>query len=155
MKRIISAITTLLLCSSFIYSQEQSDIPKSNKANVILTDASIIPWVGIRTTMSYDFRFNEKNSGIGAKIGVGYVVGAGAPDIDAKLNWLLGGKGHYCDMGIGGMIGLGNYIFGSANLGYRFQPLSGHFVAKIGLSAIILSFDGILPGLEIGIGYKF
>ena len=155
MKIFISAITTLLLSSSFIYSQEHSQIHNPKRAEVILADASIIPWVGIRTTMSYDFRFNEKNNGIGAKIGVGYVVGAGAPDIDAKLNWLLGGKGHYCDAGIGAIIGLDSFVFGTANIGYRFQPLSGHFVAKIGLSAIILPPYDILPGLEIGIGYKF
>lgn len=121
---------------------------------------------GIFYSINYDRRFGDA---FGARAGLGGVGNAGAVPI--TLNYLLGGTRHHLELGIGPLIVYGPETFedeqgdlvtgattlavlGTGTFGYRFQPDTGGFVFRIGLTPFF-STGGILPWAGLSLGYAF
>ena len=125
---------------------------------------------GIFFSVNYDYRLGNK---FGLRGGIGFVGknerfgGSGfsysntALTIPLGANLLLGKNGKYFEVGAGITYVKGNEgviseeyspITGTLNFSYRYQPLGGGVMFKIGISPIFTNdyFDPFRPGLGIG-----
>lgn len=122
-------------------------------------------------SINYDMRFQNKEDGLGFKVGVGgfNVDGESALFVPIGLNYLLG-KDEKNYFEIGGGITIVSYkdnyffndnssnftsSFGHAYFGYRLQPKNGGFLFRAGITPIF-NKDGFIPyWAGISFGYKF
>jgi hypothetical protein len=126
-------------------------------------------------SINYDMRFQNKNDGLGFRIGVGGVAieGTGAVFIPLGINYLIGKDNkNYFEIG-GGVTVLITYdknfnsngsttstsdlnsSFGHTYFGYRYQPQKQGFVFRAGIAPIFGKgfFIPYIP--SISFGYKF
>ncbi|WP_022836174.1 hypothetical protein [Salisaeta longa] len=120
-------------------------------------------------SVNYDRRFSDKISG---RLGV---MTAGASGVSLTAfplmgNYLLGSGSHRLELGLGPQIFLvsidggsgdlagfdeeGTAIAGTATIGYRYQPMDGGFLFRIGFTPSFSQF-GFLPWAGLSLGYAF
>jgi hypothetical protein len=86
----------------------------------------------------------------GFPIMVNYLSGEGSGNLELGIGVIP------LTVSIGGDSGLkrGTAVFGTATLGYRFQPLDGGFMFRIGLTPFFNS-GGAVPSGGLSLGYAF
>ena len=118
-------------------------------------------------SVNYDMRFQNKNDGLGFRVGLGgfSIDDASVLFVPVGLNYLLGKDGkNYFEVG-GGITAVSakNHVdsetfgttFGHLNFGYRLQPSNGGFLFRAGIVPIF-NKDGFIPYYAgISFGYKF
>lgn len=120
---------------------------------------------GVLYTVNYDRRFTDDLTG---RVGLGVFGGVAVP---VMANYLLGeGRGRL-ELGAGvvligasdvdiGEVDPGeeeqdlDWLAGTATVGYRYQPASGGFVFRIGLTPLF-SLHGGVPWLGVSFGRAF
>jgi hypothetical protein len=122
-------------------------------------------------SINYDMRLQNKEGGLGFRVGVGgfSIDGASAIFVPLGLNYLLG-KDERNYFEIGGGVTIVSYkddyfftdngnnftsSFGHAYFGYRLQPKNGGFLFRAGITPIFTK-EGFVPyWAGISFGYKF
>ena len=130
---------------------------------------------GIIYSFNYDGRFGKYENGIGIRIGIGGASfnGSGYFAIPAQLNYLLGTRSKYLELGAGATYAPGldlfgveehqtnpsnQHTYGTFTIGYRKQPLGRKgFSFRAGFSPIIGFENGgsFLPFGYISWGIRF
>lgn len=158
LRPIVLVLATLLLIPLALQAQTQA-VPARDAVYVELLGN------GVLYTVNYDRRFTDNLTG---RVGLGVFGGVAVP---VMANYLFGeGRGR---LELGGgveLIGASDVDFGdldeqeevrdsdalvgTATVGYRYQPATGGFVFRIGLTPLF-SLDGGLPWLGISFGHAF
>jgi len=124
-------------------------------------------------SINFDKRFSKNPEGVGIRVGAGYMAWQDTEiyNFPVLVNYLTGKNGKYLELGIGPTIGYARErqepmdpdlsfepyltVFGSINIGYRYQPLNGGFNFRAGISPI-LNFDNVIPFWPyLSFGYSF
>ncbi|MFZ4263421.1 hypothetical protein ACFRAE_15380 [Sphingobacterium sp. HJSM2_6] len=169
-------ITTAILCLSatisFAQQNANPDISLTRKQSLFFE----VLGPGVTYSFNYDTRFQKTNNGLGGRIGVSYL--GGADDIKVftvpvVLNYLLGKKGNYFELGAGATFvnvssdfesgsdvlflenGNESTVLGTLNFGYRRQPVDGGFTFRAGFSPVFGQGNFIPYWPYIGFGYSF
>jgi hypothetical protein len=124
-------------------------------------------------SVNYDTRFTKKNNGLGMRIGFGYVPnfdesglsGAGAYSIPAGLNYLIGKRKNFLELGAGASyffeagpkddIELSSFFLGYIWIGYKYQPLTNGFTFRAGLCPAYDADEFIPYYFGVSFGYAF
>ncbi|MFD2202977.1 hypothetical protein [Shivajiella indica] len=124
-------------------------------------------------SINYDKRLSKSSEGFGVRVGAGYMAWQDTEifNFPILVNYLAGNNGKYFEMGIGPTFGYAQErqepmdpdlsfepymtVFGSINIGYRYQPLNGGFNFRAGISPI-LDFGDVIPFWPyLSFGYSF
>lgn len=123
---------------------------------------------GIIYSVNYDGRFGKIENGLGFRIGIGGASygGDGYVAIPAQVNYLLGSKGQYLELG-GGITYLSvsdiffdsnnsaSTVVGSFVIGFRKQPFGKKGLTwRLAFSPFI-GFDGFQPWAGASVGFRF
>ena len=126
---------------------------------------------GLLLSANYDSRFGNRRDGLGGRLGVGYIAenSNSILTIPLQVNYLLGKRSKYFELGIGATVistkGSDNGDFlslddasgaiGTLTFGYRYQPEDGGFHFRAAINPIFNSsaFFPFFGG--IGLGYTF
>lgn len=153
---LIVVVSFFSLTAKSQYSkQEDSAMYPASRAKVVYGE---FLGSGLIFSAHYDFRFAKKQNGWGMRAGLGFFGGSGGGILTVPIGFNhLAGKGpHYFESGLGYTLatftGDTDFLDGSGSLlfpsvGYRYQPLSKGFVARVYL--------GPLVGLQEGSGWFF
>lgn len=156
----VCALVALCICFSIIVQAQSSE--RQNNDTVPRVRAKVVYGEflgsGLIFSAHYDFRFGRKQNGWGMRTGLGFFGGSGGGilSVPIGINHLAGKGPHYFESGIGytlaAFTGDTDFLDGSGSLlmpslGYRYQPLSKGFVARVYL--------GPLVGLQEGSGWFF
>ncbi len=150
---------TLLLFLAFIaniiYAQKDAIVRKpSQRAQSVYGE---LGGNGILFSANYDVRFANSQKGLGARIGVGYLI-----DIftfPVAINYLVGRSPNLFEAGIGYTYVTDTFNdHGSAavfSAGYRYQPIASGFTARVFISPLVdteerefIFFGGISFGFK-------
>lgn len=139
---------------------------------------------GALYSVNYDSRFKNRQDGLGWRAGVSYYAqdGDNLFTVPLMLNYLLGKKGKYFEIGAGLTFYHTNTsdvffdqqqkydatynsyyyepekrtgVYGTLNFGYRYQPLDGGFSFRAGVSPVINSDNFIPYWPYVSFGYTF
>lgn len=133
---------------------------------------------GITYSFNYDTRFQNTLNGLGGRVGISYVSvdNVSMLTVPIGVNYLLGKKGNYFEMGAGATFvhanakdeqegdtdgvffldgGSASNVLGNLTFGYRRQPVDGGFSFRAGFSPVFGSGDFIPYWPYIGFGYSF
>ena len=120
-------------------------------------------------SVNYDRRFAKKLNGLGFTAGLGFFgqTGASIFSIPASINYLFGPKNHFLELAAGATFLSASFdafdtnnneseslFMGHVNLGYRYQPATGGFFARTGISPLFVS-GGYITSYYLGLGYSF
>lgn len=118
-------------------------------------------------SVNYDTRFAKRLNGLGVSTGIGTWFGGGTAVfiIPATLNYLVGRKDHFLEIGAGASFitattdffsseSTGSTFVGHGVLGYRYQPASGGFFARGGFTPLFADGDAVMY-FHLGFGYSF
>ncbi|KGN99583.1 hypothetical protein HR11_04930 [Porphyromonas macacae] len=135
--------------------------------------------------LNFDMRLSKQLNGLGARAGLSFISAGGNSilGIPLGLNYLLGKRGKYFEMGAGASLFVFNSddklfftpdnsnsnnkkdgsrkskLFGTLTFGYRKQPVKGGFNFRVGISPVYGEIDGkfffypLLP--YVSFGYTF
>lgn len=118
-------------------------------------------------SINFDTRFQKKNSGLGARIGIGgfKIDDVGALLVPVGINYLLGkddknfleiGAGFtYVNTSDGTIDGNFSTSFGHLWFGYRLQPKDDGITFRAGINPLFGSGTFIPYYLGVSVGYKF
>ena len=150
---------TLLLCSLSKLSNAQNS---ETRAQTVFGEFG---GNGLVFSANYDTRFQNKQSGVGGRIGVGFFGGSGGGVLTFPLgiNFLSGKKGNYLETGLGvTIVTITGEDFGGVtgtvivpSIGYRYQPLESGFTGRIVISPLIGTQGGFIFFAGISAGFKF
>jgi len=166
------SFTLILLVSFSFFAQSQTnpdDFVRTKSRAVYLELAGN----GIGYSFNYDQRFENRLDGLGFKVGASYFAlgGTSAATFPFGLNYLLGKRGKYFELGLGATyllasdrtntLARGNDqtfadgITGNMILGYRSEPVDGGFLFRASITPFF--GNGIFWPLFAGIsvGYAF
>lgn len=139
---------------------QEAPLPARNSAYLELLGNTLI------YSLNYDRKFTDHVSG---RIGV---MALGAMVVPVMANYLAGSGNHRLELGAGPMLVLAGdvdvdtgedgeeeiedseFLLGTATFGYRYQPVYGGFVFRIGLTPIFTTGGGA-PWAGISFGYAF
>ena len=148
-----------------VQAQQPEAQPVSLRANTLYGE---IGGNGLFFSANYDFRFAKKQSGLGARAGLGFFASfiASGITIPVGLNYLSGKGPHYLESGLGATIvhftGEGFFdevvdsetgVVAVPSVGYRYQPLDRGFTARIFISPLIASSVQFWAGISAGIKF--
>lgn len=123
-------------------------------------------------SLNYDARFGNKENGLGYRVGIGgefsYSSSLGTSSalaIPAGINYLLGKRKHYLDLGSGATVFFGDETYYPKNrwglnfsAGYRLTPFEKKGVSfRAGYMhwIVFLPEADFSPYLYLGVGYRF
>ncbi len=124
-------------------------------------------------SVNYDRRFQKKLNGLGFAVGIGYfgVEGVSLFSVPVSLNYLFGHNSHFVELAAGTTFvsAQTSDFFGSGsnsgsgflyhiNVGYRYQPTTGGFFFRGGVSPIFTSASdggGHITSYYLGFGHNF
>ncbi len=131
---------------------------------------------GLYFSANYDTRFSKQQAGLGGRIGIGFIAdnGSSFTSIPAQLNYLLGKKSKYFEIGIGATFvyfkdaanvssdiiyfnttpGGHSTVLGTMTFGYRYQPVEGGFSFRASFNPLFNS-SNFEPYAGISFGYSF
>jgi hypothetical protein len=178
MKNTIKTISLLLLLSIFrigslrAQGQERGTEVTANASQIYFE----LGGPGVIYSFNYDGRLSKYENGIGFRIGVGGASwnGSGYVAVPFQLNYLLGTKGKYLEVGAGAtfaphldLFGVADdqnpsssttYTYGTFTIGFRKQPLGKKgFTFRAAFSPIFSFTNGgsFLPFAGVSWGFKF
>lgn len=198
MKRII--ITLILVASSLFMAKAQEYKPEWQQVDtmtVVRTKAErylafvektdVVPknffveagGAGL-SPLSFNFetRFARQLNGLGFRVGVSYfgLGSQGFATLPAQINYMLGSRGRYFEMGAGATLFYGysglfggsdsnknsrTKLIGTLTFGYRYQPVKGGFTFRAGFTPVFTTDGGdggfvFIPYIPyISLGYSF
>ena len=176
MKR-LSLLFITILCTTtyFLHAQENSDGTYNKDSRKLwgkeyAEKSAKAIFVEFRNGMlntSYDMRFGKQRNGLGGRIGFGAAPLVNALQVPLEMNYLLGQRKHYIEIGACAIAGIGRSDspgskrtfgigFSVPTLGYRFQHAKG-IIGKIGYSPIVYNVKRmhIQHGFYAGFGVAF
>ncbi|MFD1256437.1 hypothetical protein ACFQ3S_06475 [Mucilaginibacter terrae] len=127
---------------------------------------------GLLFSANYDTRFQNRQDGIGGRVGLGLFATGGfsLTTVPVQLNYLLGKKGKYFEIGLGGTFVKANNnndndnddffdfnestTIGTMTFAYRYQPVNGGFNFRGGLNTLFNS-SNFVPFYGVSFGYTF
>ncbi len=123
---------------------------------------------GIFFSANYDTRFSQRRNGLGGRIGIGYLPASSDHyvTVPVQLNYLLGKKHHFFEMGIGATLVFSSFLrypdyympdkkeyrirefdlVGSTTLGYRYQPASSGFNFRLSFNPLFIISNYVYHG---------
>ncbi len=122
---------------------------------------------------NFDTRLMRRYNGLGVRVGLSYASFAGMQSLftlPVQVNYLLGKRGKYFEMGAGATLALANEsydnentlhskVFGTMIFGYRKQPVKGGFTYGVGFAPVYGTAEGkffFIPYLPyVSFGYSF
>lgn len=123
---------------------------------------------GLLFTANYDFRFGQRQKGLGMRLGIGFFGGSdgGIITIPVAINNLSGRAPNYLEIGLGatyaGLTDSDDYIFSGASsvlivpsIGYRYQPRGKGFTGRIAFTPLVSTGGGFFTYGGLSAGYKF
>lgn len=122
---------------------------------------------GIIYSFNYDGRFGKKENGLGIRAGIGGAVvsGDGYFAVPLQLNYLLGTRGKYFEIGGGvtfapgiDLFDNGTTTYGTLSFGFRKQPLGKKgFSFRAAFTPLVGFAEGgtFLPFAGVSWGYRF
>lgn len=156
----------LLLSVTLVFAQDKSsndsaDSQAINRAQSVYFE---ILGPGVTYSFNYDTRFQNTLDGLGGRIGFGLIVvdGSSLVTVPAMINYLLGDKGKYFELGLGAtyinfgdddfLVDEESDVIGTMVFGYRSQPVDRGFMFRAGFAPIISqgSFIPYYPYLSLG-----
>ena len=121
---------------------------------------------GVIYSINYDGRFGKYENGLGFRLGIGgaSVSGDGYVAIPAQVNYLVGSKGQYLELG-GGITYLSvsdiffdgessSTVVGSFVVGFRKQPFGKKGLTWRVAFTPFIGFDGFQPWAGASIGFR-
>ncbi|MDR3693305.1 hypothetical protein [Mucilaginibacter sp.] len=127
---------------------------------------------GLLFSANYDTRFSQRRDGLGGRIGLGFIASGGASVVTVpfQLNYLLGKKDKYFEIGLGATYAsfnsgsnflsfdttpvTSNTVLGTMTFGYRYQPVDGGFNFRASFNPIFDS-SNFVPYFGLSFGYTF
>ena len=167
MKQLVIIIALYLFCFTCAQTQSVQSIRNfSPHASQIFVEGL---GSGVLYSINYDRRFGNQENGLGLRIGAsGYKGDDGNKysTMPFQINYLLGDKGKYFEIGLGATYGEGNIdthktgdFIGTAVLGYRRQPYEKKGITwRIALTPLIVFEPNnilVLPWIGASIGFRF
>jgi hypothetical protein len=110
---------------------------------------------GLIYSANYDRRFSTGNGGFGASIGacaVPMFLGASYIALPVSVYYLAGVEDKHLELGVG--ITGPFYAFGTATIGYRYQPAKG-MLFRIGFTPMLYRTGYFQPWGGVSFGYAF
>ena len=166
----MSLSVCLAICAKVSYAQTtnaKSDSTLNKRVQSVYVE---LGGPGILLSINYDGRFGNNRTGFGYRSGLGFIPGSNGQiiTIPAQLNYLLGGGGHYLEIGAGATLILINgngstdlfsknsstALFGTMVFGYRYQPVKGGLTIRAGYTPIFDS-DQLYAFFGISVGRTF
>lgn len=159
-------VFTLFTISSLVYSQgNERPMKTTENASQIYFE---LGGPGIIYSFNYDGRFGKHENGVGMRVGIGgaAISGDGYFALPVQINYLIGTKGKYFEIGGGVTYAPGLELFESENstygtlaFGFRKQPLGKKgFAFRVAFTPII-GFDdegpSFLPFAGVSWGFRF
>jgi hypothetical protein len=161
---LLFALITCLFCKP---SNAQNSAVTNRAQNIFVE----LGGPGLLLSANYDTRFAQRRDGIGGRLGAGYLSldNNSILTIPLQVNYLLGKKNKYFELGIGYTFintnGNDNEDYfslddasgglGTMTFGYRYQPEDGGFHFRAAINPIFNS-SGFFPFFGgIGLGYTF
>ena len=155
--RLVAAMIALILCASA--GEAQEPLPAQGRNAVYFE----ILGNGVIYSINYDRKFTPTISG---RLGIGGLGTAGA--VPLMVNFMPGTGASRLELGIGPAlvfapedIDEGEFsdeldagLVGTATIGYRYQPVLGGFVFRVGFTPLF-GQGGILPWGGVSFGYSF
>lgn len=175
MKQLLILIFIFLAVASFCQTTDTIRLKNKDRqfGKVLVTDRppqAIYFGVGgsaLLFSANYDSRFSKRLNGAGFSVGLGSWFGGGVTvfTIPATLNYLVGRKDHFLELGAGatfitGTVDFfdsnetGSALLGHAVIGYRYQPATGGFFARAGFTPLYGYGDAVMF-YHLGFGYSF
>ncbi|WP_342644442.1 hypothetical protein [Mucilaginibacter sp. CSA2-8R] len=156
-----------ILCTFCKHSFAQNSVVTTRAQNIFVE----LGGPGLLLSANYDTRFGLRRDGIGGRAGLGYISldGNSILTVPLQVNYLLGKKGKYFEIGLGATIintsGNNHEDFfsiedatgaiGTMTFGYRYQPEDGGFNFRAAVTPIFNS-TGFMPFFGgISFGYTF
>lgn len=121
---------------------------------------------GLLFTANYDFRFKQRQKGLGMRVGLGFFGGSGGGiiTIPVAINNLSGRAPNYLEVGLGATYASftdsDDFFEGASSvliipsIGYRYQPRAKGFTGRIAFTPLIAGGGFITYG-GLSAGYKF
>lgn len=178
---IMTRQTTLILCTFLsvyfsAFSQHDSvTLKKAHQNDYTVTDRppqavyGELFGRGLLFSANYDRRFNKRTDGLGFSGGMGYlsIDGVSIFTIPVSINYLLGKKGKFFELGAGASYftvdvsdvnkasSSGSTVIGTTTIGYRSQPENGGFMFRAGFNQFYKNNNFIPYYPYISFGYSF
>lgn len=164
--------TLLLLVSISFFAQSQTNLDDfvRTKSRAVYLE---VLGNGLSYSFNYDQRFQNRLDGLGFKVGGSYfaIDGTSVATFPVGLNYLLGKRGKYFEVGLGGTYvvasdrsntftfgnsrKIGDGIIGNMILGYRSEPVDGGFLFRASITPIFGYgvFWPLFGGLSVGYAF--
>lgn len=163
-KFIVTAIVFFVFLSGRAQGVEKQTNTSANASQIYFEAGGS----GVVYSINYDGRFKKIENGLGIRIGIGGAGGAGSSyvAVPVQLNYLLGEKGKYLELG-GGITYLNvkgdDYLFNNAStalanfvIGFRSQPFGKKGITwRVAFTPFIGGGNGFMPYLGASIGFRF
>jgi len=172
---LFSIVFITLIFSNIVKAQSgaitKTDSAKTERPENIYAEAGS---AGLFFSLNYDTRFSNQRDGLGGRIGIGTWSSGGSTFVTAplQLNYLLGAKSNFLELGAGAtllttsgnyygnpLLGghffhLGNTVLPTTTIGYRHQPT--HNGINFGISFNPMLLEGtFVPYFGGSLGYTF
>ena len=156
----VGVLTVSLLGSFPARAQSARDSSSNFSSNTIYVE---LGGAGGLYSVNYDHRISKE---IGFRLGfTAWSIVTGFP---VTLNYLVGSKGHYLELGIGAVLGFTSFqnrsfvesalrvgqSVGTATIGYRYQPHGGGLLFRIAFTPLFPP-NHFYPWGGISFGYAF
>jgi len=156
----VALVLGALACAPARAQAQEAPVPARNAAYLELLGNALI------YSLNYDRKLTDHVSG---RVGV---MALGALVVPVMGNYLAGSGSHRLELGAGPMLVLAgevdvdtgedgeeeidgsSFLLGTATFGYRYQPLYGGLVFRIGITPIF-STEGAVPWAGVSFGYTF
>jgi hypothetical protein len=170
-------IALFLLSPFFFYHSAQAQSVSRSKVDSAQNTRAQNVYVelggpGLLFSANYDTRFSQHRDGLGGRIGLGFIEtgGASVVTVPVQLNYLLGKKDKYFEIGLGATYASFNSgsdffsngskpltastVLGTMTFGYRYQPVDGGFNFRASFNPIFYS-SNFVPFGGVSVGYTF
>ncbi|OIQ63806.1 hypothetical protein GALL_546520 [mine drainage metagenome] len=167
----------LLVCAFFFCQPLKAQSGRYSKSDTTLNVRAQNVYIelggpGLLFSANYDTRFSQRRDGLGGRIGLGFIEtgGASVVTVPLELNYLLGKKDKYFEIGLGATYAsfnsgssflsfdstpvTSNTVLGTMTFGYRYQPVDGGFNFRASFNPIFDS-SNFVPYFGLSFGYTF
>lgn len=147
-----------LWIANLIYAQENEKVHVDLTSKRAQSVYGELGGNGILFSANYDVRFTKSQKGFGARVGVGYI--ANILTLPVGINYLAGRSANFFEGGVGYTYLSDSYEDHASAIvlsaGYRYQPASNGFTARVFISPLIDTQTGDFVGFAgVSFGYKF
>lgn len=143
--------------------EEPADKPASRNAKQLYVE---LLGPGGFYSINYDFRFGQKEKGLGMRAGASAIFagGDGFVSLPVGLNYLAGRKGNYMELGGGASLVTGedflegSGVYGYLTMGYRRQAYRKRGITWRANFSPLFFFEGgftLIPWVGFSLGYRF